>query len=135
MPMATCVHNGNNETKVVFSQSLSIQFFDNNQTEIKITDSSQLIDIWIPRSLSLPKTNIQFLNVTSNMIDDLDKQLFFLDFNISASNSSFHLEISPLDSSIGYLILLKLNTTPIITESYHDCDIWKMFCPSGVTFK
>ena len=52
--MASCVHNRNIETKIGLSQSIGITFSDNNGNEIEIKESSKLIDIWIPRDLSLP---------------------------------------------------------------------------------
>ena len=65
--MASCVHNGNNETKIGLSQSIGITFSDNNGNEIEIKESSKLIDIWIPRDLSLPKVNINYVNITNQM--------------------------------------------------------------------
>jgi hypothetical protein len=60
MPMASCVHNGNNETNIGISQSIAISFSDNNGNEIEIKDSTNLIDIWIPRDLSIPRPHITY---------------------------------------------------------------------------
>jgi hypothetical protein len=49
--MASCMHNGNNETKIGLSHSAAISFSDINGNEIQITNSSQVIDIWIPRDI------------------------------------------------------------------------------------
>ncbi len=49
--MASCMHNGNNETKIGSSHSVAITFSDINGNEIQITNSSQVIDIWIPRDI------------------------------------------------------------------------------------
>jgi hypothetical protein len=57
-------------------------------------------------------------------------QLFPLGFNVSASNSSIHLEFAPENTSVGYLILLKFNMTPRINLTFSDYDSWKMFCPT-----
>ena len=51
-PMASCVHNGNNETKIGLSQSIGITFSDNNGNEIEIKESSKLIDIWMNSELN-----------------------------------------------------------------------------------
>jgi hypothetical protein len=58
-PMASCMHNGNNETKIGLSHSVTITFSDINGNEIQITNSSQVIDIWIPRDINGPKVSPQ----------------------------------------------------------------------------
>jgi hypothetical protein len=134
-PMASCVHNGNNETKIGFSQSIGISFRENNGNEIEIKNSSQLIDIWIPRDLNLPKVNLNYVNITKQLNDktnnDTEIQLFPIGLNTTTLNSSIHLILSPLNNSIGYLVLLKLNMTPKINSTFQDYDHWRIFCPSG----
>jgi hypothetical protein len=137
MPMASCVHNGDNETKIALSQSMATTFRDNQGIEIEIKDSSQLIEFWIPRDVNLPDITPYYVNITEQLIhnNSFEKQhLFPIGFSKTGLNSSIHLEISPLNSSIGYLVLLKLNMTPRINSTFQDYTFWKMFCPSGNIF-
>jgi hypothetical protein len=132
MPMASCVHNGDNETKIALSHSLSVSLSDNKGNEIKIKNSSKLIDIWIPRDFNYIKNVAQFVNITNLLNNETNRQLFPIGFNKSTVNSSIHVELSPVKISIGYLVLLKLNMTPRINSTFQDYDYWKMFCPSGI---
>jgi hypothetical protein len=135
MPMATCVHNGNNETNIGLSQSIAISFSNNHENEIEIKDSAQLIDIWIPREMNFLDVHPNFVNLTgiANNKNISEKQeLFTIGLKLETQNSSIHIEISPFDSSVGYLVLLKFNMTPRINSSFgQDYDNWKLFCPSG----
>lgn len=133
MPMASCEHNGNNETKIGFSHSLAITFSDNSGNEIEITNSHQIIDIWIPRELKMPVSKAQYVNITKeNNSTRTGKQLFPISFNISTSNASIHLEISPVNNSVGYIMLIKFGMTPRINSTFQDYDNWALFCPSGL---
>ncbi len=133
--MATCVHNGNNETNIGLSQSIAISFSNNYENEIEIKDSAQLIDIWIPREMNLLDVHPNIVNLTriANNKNISEKQeLFTIGLKLETQNSSIHIEISPFDSSVGYLVLLKFNMTPRINSSFgQDYDNWKLFCPSG----
>ena len=136
--MASCVHNRNIETKIGLSQSIGITFSDNNGNEIEIKESSKLIDIWIPRDLSLPKVNINCVNITNQMNNTnngSDTQLFPIGLKKASFNSSVHFVWSPLNNSIGNLVLLKFNMTPEINSTYQDYHYWKIFCPSGTILK
>jgi hypothetical protein len=50
--MASCLHNGDNESFIGLSQSFSISFSDYSGNEIEVPSSSQSIDIWISRDSS-----------------------------------------------------------------------------------
>jgi hypothetical protein len=130
MPMASCGHNGDNETKIGMSQTVSISFLDSLGNEIPIQNSNELIDIWIPRDLNTPTPVPQYVNISIPVNNRLAGQLFPLGFNVSASNSSIHLEFAPENTSVGYLILLKFNMTPRINLTFSDYDSWRMFCPT-----
>ena len=135
MPMATCVHNWNNETNIGLSQSIAISFSNNHENEIEIKDSAQLIDIWIPREMNFLDVHPNFVNLTgiANNKNISEKQeLFTIGLKLETQNSSIHIEISPFDSSVGYLVFLKFNMTPRINSKFgQDYDNWKLFCPSG----
>ena len=109
------------------------KFSDNNGDEIEIAESSKLIEIWIPRDLNLPALNPHYVNISKieNNNNDSESKLFLIGLNVTALNSSIHVEISPLNSSIGYLVLLKFNMTPRINSTFKDYDYWNMFCPFG----
>jgi hypothetical protein len=138
MPMATCVHNGNNETNIGLSQSIALSFSNNYENEIEIKDSAQLIDIWIPREVNLPDVNPNFVNLTgleNNKNNSEKQELFPIGLKLETQNSSIHIEISPFDSSVGYLVLLKFNMTPRINSKFgQDYHNWKLFCPAGKFF-
>ena len=131
--MASCVHNGNNETKIGLSHSMAITFSNNNGDEIEIAESAKFIEIWIPRDLNQPTVNPYYVNISkqANNNNDSDSHLFPIGLNVTTLNSSIHVEISPLNFSIGYLVMLKFNMTPKINSTFKDYDHWNMFCPFG----
>ena len=67
----------------------------------------------------------------NNTNNGSDTQLFPIGLKKASFNSSVHFVLSPLNNSIGYLVLLKFNMTPEIDSTYQDYDYWKIFCPSG----
>ena len=75
--MASCVHNGNNETKIGLSHSMAITFSDNNGDEIEIAESSKLIEIWIPRDLNLPAVSPHYVNISKkeNVVSEIKGKL------------------------------------------------------------
>ena len=128
--MAPCVHNGNNETNIGTSQSISISFSDNNGNEIEIKNSPRLIDLWIPRDTNTPKPSIVYVNVSEHGNNRTD-ELFPIGITTNTLNSSIHVEFLPLNLSVGYLVLLKFNMTPKINATIQSYDQWQLFCPSG----
>ena len=128
--MAPCGHNGDNETKIGMSQTISISFLDSQGNEVPITNSTELIDIWIPRDLNTPLPVPQYVNVTIPVNNRPAGQFFPLGLNVSASNSSIHLEFAPELTTVGYLVLLKFNMTPRMNSTFSDYDSWRMFCPT-----
>jgi hypothetical protein len=129
MPMAPCGHNGNNETNVGISSTVAVNFLDASGNEIPITNSTKKIDIWIPRDPGTSKPTSQYVNVTEN--NRQGSQLLPLGFNITASNSSVHLEFAPVNITVGYVVLVKFGMVPRMNSTFQDYDSWRLFCPSG----
>ena len=131
--MASCLHNGDNESFIGLSQSFSVGFSDYNGNEVEIpTSSKSIIDIWISRDLNfLQNSKIKLMNASSLKNNGTESQLYPISFTKTAMNSSLHIEFSPLNFSIGYLVLLKFNSTPKINSTLQEFDSWKMFCPAG----
>jgi len=125
--MAMSGHNGNNETLIGYSNSLGLTFYDSNNNEIPITKSK--IDIIIQRDSNLIKIDFDYVNATQISSDS-----FYLPnaFNITTTNSSIHIELQPLDQSVGYVLVMKLGSTPIINSTYSNYDSFKVICPSNL---
>ena len=128
--MAVSGHNGNNETLIGMSTSISLSFFDPETTiEIPISQIKSPIDMIIPRDKSVSNYSFQYVNAT--YLDFLDGSFFLQNtFNITTTNASIHIELMPMNISIGYLIVFKLGHLPIINISYTDFDSFKIICPS-----
>ena len=127
--MAPTGFNGDNETSIGLSHTVSISFSETDGNEIPISNSSQLIDVWIPRDPNSPRLSPIYVNTSFN--NRPGSQLFPIAFNVTSSNASIHLEFAPLNSSVGYVILLKFNMTPKLNSTYQDYDSWRLFCPQG----
>ena len=113
-----------NSVNTNVSRSISFSLFDSNGNEISLDYS---IEIFIPRDPNriLPPMIVQ--NVTSR------QQLFNFHYvNITTILSiSVHIEIEPLNSSVGYLLIYKFDKIPKLNQSIYQIDGWTVFCPSN----
>ena len=62
--MASCGHNGNNETRIGMSPSISLSFYDEKLNELVIDQTSMPIEILIKRD----KNNKYTIIIISNKI-------------------------------------------------------------------
>ena len=127
--MAVSGHNGNNETLIGMSHSLGLTFYDQNNNEIPVIKTQKPIDIVIQRDKNLEVYPYQYVNATGLAI--LEGSHFLNNgISIATNNASLHIELKPLNISIGYLIILKYGYTPIINSTFADYSMAKLFCPS-----
>ena len=136
MPMASSGHNGINETHVGMSNSISLSFTDTESQTISVQKSANPIDIWIPRDKTLPTHEFQFVNATAlggGKSTSSEQHYLPSAFNIKSNNASVHIELKPLNFSIGYLILVKFGYTPRVNSTHADYDYFKIFCPGSST--
>ncbi len=117
------------ESNTNLSRSISFSILDQNGNEILIeTNSSNPIELIIPRDPNLIIPSMILQNVTSTP----HSQLFNLHY-VNITNTlpiSVHLEIHPLDATIGYLLIYKFDGIPQLNQS----DGWTLFCPSSKSF-
>jgi hypothetical protein len=132
--MAVCGHNGDNESFIGFSSSIELSFFDENLNEIEIIDTAKPIDIVIPRDPSVSKHPYQYVNVSQFKLP-YDSFILQNSFNLISTNASIHIELKPLNQSIGYILVFKLGFSPIVNSIQTDYDSFKIFCPSKKSFK
>jgi hypothetical protein len=125
--MAVSGHNGNNETLIGMSSSISLSFYDQSMNEIEIAQTQKTIKIIIKRDQNLPEYSFQHINTTQ-----MNLSLAYLQnaFNLTANNASIHIEIKPFDTKLGYLLVLKLGNIPFLNSSFVDFTSFKLFCPS-----
>ena len=127
--MAISGHNGNNETRVGMSASIGLKFYDENVNEIEITQSIKPIDILIQRDQNTLNYTFEYVNATNiGLLPGL--YLLQNSFKIKMNNASIHIEISPLNQTIGYLLVMKLGFMPILNSTSADYTSFKIFCPS-----
>ena len=115
------------------SRSVSLSIVNQNGDEIsirKVFDSS--IELFIPRDPNwmLPAMVLQDV-ISANAIRH--NQLFNFHYvNITSSLSiSVHLEMRPLNISLGYLFIYKFDAMPQLNSSISQIDGWSLFCPSS----
>ena len=125
--MAMSGHNGNNETLIGVSNSIGLSIYDLNNNEIPITNSQ--IEILIQRDTNLPE--VTFVYVNASQIQ-LSSEAFYLPnaFNLSSANASIHIELFPLNETVGYLMVLKFGSMPMLNTTYSSYDAFELFCPS-----
>ena len=133
IPMAVSGHNGNNETLIGMSASIGLSFYDENTSEIKVAKSQSPIKFIIPRGNVLLNETLTFQYVNATQMQ-LSSSFLTNGFTITTSNASIHIELKPLNRSVGYLIVMKLGYTPVINSTHADFTSFKLFCPSKFWF-
>jgi hypothetical protein len=115
---------GNSQSDTQFSRSLSIAILDQhgNENPTKIY-SDHLIELIIPRDPNLILPEIIFQNVTF-----LNQSFYYQFINLSQIQTnknltiSIHLEIHPLNLTLGYLFLFYFH------RLNYQIDGWTLFC-------
>jgi hypothetical protein len=127
--MAISGHNGNNETHIGLSSSIGLSLFDENANELEITKSLSPIDILIQRDQNINQMKFEYLNATN--IGFLSGAYFLQNsFKIKMNNASIHIELKPFNTSLAYLLVIKLGYMPLINSTHADYSSFKVFCPS-----
>jgi len=125
--MAVSGHNGNNESFIGMSASISLEIYDQNMNEIRMAESRMPIDLIIRRDSNLPEYPFQYVNIS-----EIKLSTSYLNnaFSLIADNASIHIELKPLNWTLAYLVVIKLGYTPILNSTYADFTSFKIFCPS-----
>ena len=127
--MAVSGHNGNNETLIRMSSSAGLKLYDRNANEIKITQSITPIEMFLMRDLNAFNYSFEYINATS--LGFLEGSYFLRNsFKIQTINASIHIEIKPINTSIGYLLVVKLGYMPLVNKTSADYSWFQIFCPS-----
>jgi hypothetical protein len=127
--MAVSGHNGNNETFIGISNSMGLTLYDENSNEIPIRRTNVPIDIVLQRDSNLPEYS--YYHVNASTFTFASGQFYLTNtFKITAKNSSMHIELKPLNKYIGYLLVLKLSSTPLINSTNADYTWFQIFCPN-----
>ena len=120
--MAISGHNG-------ISNAISFTVYDESINEVKISEIKSPIDLKVQRDTNLPHYSYQYVNASRLK---LPTSSFMLQnaINIKTINSSLHIELKPLNIQLGYLVLIKLGSPPILNFISVDYTSFKIFCPS-----
>lgn len=142
MGMALTGNNGDNETNIGASNSLSYSLFDELNNEIPIKNLDKPIEFWIAKDTSQPIQPYQYVNAinssenqnNSSKQQGIQLQSGFIvsGFKLTGQNVSLSVQIKPeiVKSSIGYMVLLKFGDNPIFNLSNTNYyDIMSIFCP------
>lgn len=119
------------------SRSISISFFNQNQTEILVQSSqTNVVEFFIPRDPNLNRPLKVLQNVTS-LNSTEHNQYFYLHFvNLTNQKSfSLHVEIYPLNLTRTYLFIYKFDRMPILNQSINEIDGWTIFCPESKSLR
>jgi hypothetical protein len=127
IPMAVSGHNGNNETLIGVSSSIGLSFYDQNMKDLEIIQTQRPIEMIIKRDPNIADYSFQYINISSfQLSSSFLKNAFYL----TANNASIHIELKPVNFTIGYLMIMKLGYTPILNSTFADFTSFKIYCPS-----
>lgn len=131
--MAYAGLNGDNETNIGASKSISLTFYDSNKTEIAVNYEENPIEFYITRNVSDELTPFVEYNtsaILSLMRAANDWTLFYNVFNLTGANLSVHVQIKPKNVT-QYLVFLKYGGLPQLNSRKIDFDVWQLFCENG----
>ena len=107
------------------SRSFSFSILNENGTEIRInTNLTDRIEFFIPRDPNLIIPGMFLQNITSMDYFNLHQINLTQHSNLTFS---VHLEISPLDLNVSYLVIHKFDTKP----QWNDHHGWTLFSRSS----
>ena len=137
--MALTGNNGDNETNIGASNSISYSLHDENNNEIPVNNLNEPIEFWIAKDTSLPIQPYQYVNAINasqylndslNQVTSLLSGFLVTGVTLSGKNLSISVQIKPENLSIGYMALLKFGDNPIFNSTnskYYD--MMNIFCP------
>ncbi len=133
MNMAVTGSNGDNETHIGLSKSISYSLYDVYKNEIPIKDQKNPIEYWIPKDASVSIDPYKYIDAINFFNENLSNKSyingFYVNgFKLSGNNVSVHVQIKPMKST-GYLFLLKFGDNPVANIEYFD--EWNIYCPTG----
>ena len=125
--------NGNNETNIGSSKSISLSFYQDDNSEVPVNFEENPIEFYIVRSVSDELT--PFITYNSSAALQMmraaqDLTLFYNVFNLSGANVSIHIQIRPKNMT-QYLVFLKYGGLPQLNTRKIDYDAWELFCEEG----
>ena len=115
------------------SRSLVLSVLDPSGKDLAISaDHDHPIELIIPRDPNLVMPPMALQNVTS-MNASPHRRLFNLHVSniTSALPVSVHLEMQPLDVSVGYVLIYRFDSVPQLNSTVHLIDGWTVLCPSS----
>ncbi len=119
------------------STSISLSILDHDGNEISIpTTGNHSYRFVIPHDPNIIIPSMTLQNVTG-MNSTPHHLLFNLHYiQIVQSNDltvSIHIEMKPLNASLGYLFIYKFDSSPQLNSTMNQIDGWSLFCPSNET--
>ena len=146
MTMALTGNNGDNETNIGLSRSISFSIYDENNKEIQVNNQQKPIELWISRDADVqiqPFQIIDALNASINNNNNLTLNSSLISsklingfivsgFNLNGSNSSIHIQIKPNNKSTSYLTMLKFGDNPNLQLNNKYYDLLNLYCPNDL---
>ena len=111
------------------SNSISLQFNDENNNEIPIKNSSLPL---IAKIIRNDYSNLKFNQINATEMN-FTQQIMISSLNIKNLNSSIHIHLKPNNLSLAYLIVLKLDNYLIFNSTNQYIDYSQIMCPNSTS--
>jgi hypothetical protein len=109
------------------SNSISLQFNDENNNEIPVKNSSLPL---IAKIIRNDYSNLKFNQINATEMN-FTQQLMINSLNITNLNSSIHIHLKPNNLSHAYLIVIKLDNYLILNSTNQYIDYSQIMCPNS----
>ena len=142
MAMALTGANGNNQTNIGSSRSISLSIYDDSLNEIPVDNLANPIDFFIAKDPSVPITPYKYISAVNATQLNTSQSLSYLNdsevidgfivtgLHLSGANVSVHIQLQPINTTLKYLTMVKFGDNPKLKNQYFDS--LNIFCPSDL---
>jgi len=120
--MALTGLNGNNETKIGFSNTMSLTVYDNQLNEIRIKNLREPIEIYIPNDPVIVNPLLQFQYVN---VENKSRPVIVNSLVNNLKDVAITIDLKPFDDQISYLVIVKLG---YYLPSFQNHDFFFVLC-------
>ena len=140
--MALTGTNGNNQTNIGSSRSVSLAIYDENSIEIPVRNLAMPMDFWIAKDPSVPVPSYKYIKAINASQLNASRSLAYLNdsqvmngfivtgIQLTGANISLHIQLKPINTSLNYLVLVKFGDNPTLNNQYYDS--LSLFCSNDL---
>ncbi len=142
MKMALTGSNGNTQTNIGSSCSVSYDIYDSDSVKIPVNNLARSIDFFIAKDPNVPITQYKYVKAINASQMNSTQSLTYLNdskvingfivtgIQLTGANVSLHIQLRPIKTSLNYLVLVKFGDNPVLIDQNYDS--LSLFCSNDL---